>query len=70
LCFQVRDLLEEDIEADEQKPYKLAKSVYQACMDTATIEAAGLAPLEAVLDRLGGWPLLQGRAWRGEDFTW
>ena len=30
----------------------------------------GLAPLKAMLKSAGGWPLLEGQAWREEEFTW
>ena len=30
----------------------------------------GLAPLKLELEKLGGWPLLQGDTWREDEFTW
>lgn len=37
---------------------------------TADIEKTGNAPVLAILDQLGGWPVLKGQEWRGEHFDW
>ena len=39
-------------------------------MKTETIEARGFQPLLNVLQALGGWPLLEGEAWKSEKFSW
>jgi hypothetical protein len=39
------------------------KAMYNGCMDTDTIEAAGLGPLLEVA--AGGWPLIQNN-WNGD----
>ena len=33
-------------------------------------QALGLDPLKTMLKSVGGWPLLEGPAWREENFTW
>ena len=38
LDVQVRGLLEGEIKPEEPKPFKMAKSVFQSCMDKETIE--------------------------------
>ena len=49
----------------------MAKSVYQACMNKELIEQRGLEPAKAIIKRLGGWPLLEGADWAGEEgFKW
>jgi len=70
LDVQVRGLLEGEIKASDPKPFQMAKSVFQSCMDKETIEAAGLEPLKAILKKLGGWPLLEGAAWNEEGYKW
>jgi len=70
LDVQVRGLLEGEIKASDPKPFQMAKSVFQSCMDKETIEAAGLEPLKAILKKLGGWPLLEGPAWNEEGYKW
>jgi len=70
LDVQVRGLLEGEIKASDPKPFQMAKSVFQSCMDKETIEAAGLEPLKVILKKLGGWPLLEGPAWNEKGYKW
>jgi len=70
LDVQVRGLLEGEIKASDPKPFQMAKSVFQSCMDKETIEAAGLEPLKLILKRMGGWPLLEGPTWKEESYKW
>lgn len=69
---QMKGMLEQEISPYDPKPYKLAKSLYQSCMDIGTIEARGVKPLLTVLRALGGWPLLEGEAWeaKADKFKW
>ena len=60
---QMKGMLEQEISPYDPKPYKLAKSLYQSCMDTEAIESRGVQPLLNVLKAMGGWPLLEGEAW-------
>ena len=47
------------------------RDYYQTCMDTETIEERSLADLQEILRRLGGWPVVEGDDWRGEEgFLW
>jgi len=70
LDVQVRGLLEGEIKASDPKPFQMAKSVFQSCMDKETIETAGLEPLKLILKKMGGWPLLEGPAWNEEGYKW
>lgn len=70
LDVQVRGLLEGEIKASDPKPFQMAKSVFQSCMDKETIEAAGLEPLKLILKKMGGWPLLEGPSWNEEGYKW
>ncbi|OXU24841.1 hypothetical protein TSAR_015110 [Trichomalopsis sarcophagae] len=49
-------ILEDD---DAQNVYaaKIARIFYASCMDTETIDAQGIIPIESVLKELRGWPL-------------
>lgn len=38
--------------------------------NTASIESRGLEPLQTVLNKLGGWPVVLGNNWKEENFTW
>ena len=47
------------------------RDYYQTCMDTETIEERSLADLQEILARLGGWPVVEGEDWEGEEgFLW
>ena len=70
MVYQVRGLLEGGIEASDPKPFLMAKSVFQSCMNKEKIEELGITPLKRVLRRMGGWPLLEGNSWDKDDFKW
>jgi len=67
---QLRVLLESKIVASDQKPFRLAKSMFQSCMDKEAIEERGVAPLASVLRAMGGWPLIEGSRWNQDGFKW
>ena len=62
--------MEGGIEASDPKPFRMAKSVFQACMDKEKIEERGLAPLLSILKRMGGWPVIEGYSWYQGVFKW
>ena len=59
-----------EIKATEPKPFQMAKSVYQSCMNKELIEKRGFEPVKNILKKLGGWPLLEGSSWTGDNFKW
>ncbi|XP_035430447.1 neprilysin-2 isoform X1 [Spodoptera frugiperda] len=67
---QIRALLDEPIVEHEPRPFVLAKTLYQACMNRTAIESRGVQPLLDMLKRLGGWPVLDGNNWDEKSFTW
>ncbi|XP_038216679.1 neprilysin-2 [Zerene cesonia] len=67
---QIRSLLDAPITPDEPRPFVLAKTLYQACMNRTAIEARGIQPLLDMLRRLGGWPVLDGDNWDERSFSW
>ena len=64
---QIKGMLEKPILNLDPKPYHLAKSLYQSCMDTANIESRGIQPLLSIMKAMGGWPLLEGPSWEQEQ---
>ena len=62
--------MEGKIGASDPKPFRLAKSMFQSCMNREAIEERGVAPLTSVLKAMGGWPLLEGNSWNKEVFKW
>uniref|UniRef100_A0A7E4W7V7 Peptidase_M13 domain-containing protein n=1 Tax=Panagrellus redivivus TaxID=6233 RepID=A0A7E4W7V7_PANRE len=53
---------------DEKPWHTLAKSFYQKCIDEPVITPAGKSAVLALLDEIGGWPLLN-RQWNGIDIS-
>ena len=66
----MRTLLESKIIESDPKPFRLAKSMFQSCMNKDIIEERGVGPLINVLKAMGGWPLLEGPNWNNEGFKW
>lgn len=54
---------------DDVQPVKQARELYQACMDTETIEGLGLKPLTDLLALFGGWPMTLA-SWNETSFSW
>lgn len=65
-----RALLDSKETEDDFESYKQIRSHYKACMNFDKLEELGIQPVLNVLDELGGWPVLQGEAWKAEDFNW
>ncbi|KAF7996611.1 hypothetical protein HCN44_002257 [Aphidius gifuensis] len=53
LLQNLRILLEEADKDDDLKPVKLARQLYQTCMDTASVENLGLTPIFDILGKFG-----------------
>ena len=70
LDSKLRELLEEDIHPENTKSTQSVKMLYRSCMNTEIIEDRGEKPLLELLDELGGWPVLMGDSWSGDDFDW
>ncbi len=51
-------ILEEDRNALDNNATLLAKYFYQSCMDMAKIEEVSDTPLREVIQKLGGWPVV------------
>ncbi|XP_012262898.2 neprilysin-4-like [Athalia rosae] len=69
---QIRDLLEEEIKADDIGPVKSAKRAHKACMNTDAIERRGIEPILSILEENGGWPIIMDASRRphGLRLTW
>ena len=39
-------------------------------MDTATIEDRSVEDLKEIITRMGGWPVVEGSAWKEDNFKW
>ena len=68
--LRLRKLFEEKAVGCEPQAYQNVRNYFQACMDTESIEEKGVEELKALLDDIGGWPVLLGEKWQGENFQW
>lgn len=66
---QITELIKEEPEPNESKPFRLAKDLYKACNNVSLIEERGTKPYLKIADKLGGWPVVVGESWN-EDSTW
>ncbi|XP_031344653.1 neprilysin-2-like [Photinus pyralis] len=67
---QLRVILEENVTSQEPRPFRVLKKIYQACMNTTSIELDGLTTIKSIIKDLGGWPVLKGRKWNQKKFDW
>ena len=52
------------------KNYLGVRDFFESCMDTATIEDRSVEDLKEIITRMGGWPVVQGSAWKEDNFKW
>lgn len=66
--IQGRQLLESPIDKDDDFESEImAKTFYQSCMDVDFQEEQGLKPMRDLLDKIGGWPVIEGDKWSSAD---
>ena len=70
LNLRLRKLFEGKPGGNDPQAYQNVRNYFQACMDTKSIEEKGVGQLKALLDDIGGWPVLLGEKWQGENFQW
>lgn len=68
---QLRSLISENINPNDPLPFNMAKTLYKTCLNESMLEANGLKPLQTILDKLGGWPVVKGDQWNeNADWNW
>lgn len=73
VSLQLKTLFEEPTVLNEPKPFKLAKTLYNSCMNEDLINRLGLQPIvKQVLDNIGSWPVLDKMPnfYSPDLFTW
>ena len=53
-----------DFESD-----KLAKIFYKSCMDQNKLDDLGVGPVKKLISQIGGWPVVDGDKWNGDNFN-
>ena len=69
LTEQLRDILESNDTDGASIVFQQAKDQYMACMDLKKLEEIGLEPLNSLLQKFGGWPVLEND-WDETNFKW
>ncbi|KAL5273947.1 Nep2 family protein [Megaselia abdita] len=70
LQLQLKQLVSENRNENEKKPFKLANFLYRACMNKTLIEDRGKKPIESISESLGGWPAVLGDTWDEKSWSW
>jgi len=58
------------ISAEDTGATVLAKKYFQSCMNKTRIEERGVKPLQNMLEKMGGWPVVEGAEWNATAFNW
>lgn len=67
---QIRTILDEPLQPDEPKAFRLAKNFNLACLNETIIEARGIQPLADIFEELGGWPVVEDDLWTDDSWNW
>jgi len=67
---KMRKLIEAPVEEHDPEVTVLIKNLYTSCKEKERIEARGLEPLEDVLAKMKGWPVIEGDKWNEAAFHW
>ncbi|KAB0797722.1 hypothetical protein PPYR_08715 [Photinus pyralis] len=67
---QLRALYSAPITADDIRPFVLLKTFYQSCMNNSAIEVNGLLHLRELVNKLGGFPIVENVNWNENAFDW
>lgn len=67
---QLRTIINEPVQANESKPFRLAKYFNSACLNKDVIQERGIKPLADILESYGGWPVVKGDSWSDATFDW
>uniref|UniRef100_A0A0C9RQP0 Mmel1_3 protein n=1 Tax=Fopius arisanus TaxID=64838 RepID=A0A0C9RQP0_9HYME len=68
---RIKGILESEPEPSDILPVRQAKKMYRACMDLEARENRGIKPLESIIMRTGGWPMIMDpEEWYDGDLSW
>ena len=66
---QLRDILESNVTEGGSLVFHQARDHYKSCMDLDRLDSIGIQPLQALLKKFGGWPVLDDN-WNENSFKW
>lgn len=70
---QLLSLFMDPVDSNDPEAFGAVKQFYKTCMDETQIEADGITPMVEIVNRLGGWPAIDGDQWDSEtlwNWTW
>lgn len=67
---ELRAKLEQKPRPSFPLPYRLLFDYYDSCVSDDYQEQLGIQPFNALISRLGGWPLLQNAKFDADTFEW
>lgn len=68
--IQLRTIIEGEIAPKESNVFALVKNLHKSCMNRTAVEAFGLEPFRKILQRIGGWPAVEGENWNETAWYW
>uniref|UniRef100_A0A146LV20 Membrane metallo-endopeptidase-like 1 n=1 Tax=Lygus hesperus TaxID=30085 RepID=A0A146LV20_LYGHE len=70
--YEIKDILESDVDLNEPSPVTDIKMVYETCIKRDSSDTKEhLKPLLDLMSTMGGgWPMVSGNTWNDENFVW
>ncbi|XP_051172592.1 neprilysin-2-like isoform X2 [Leptopilina boulardi] len=68
--MQLKNSLEEEFKPNDARHVKMIKTFYRNCINETAINSKGLQAAVDILNKLGGWPVLEGDSWKDDNFNW
>ena len=67
---RLRKIFEAECNPTEPNVYKQVRNHYLSCMDKEAIEKNSISFMKEIVSKIGGWPVLEGEKWDGDNFKW
>ena len=67
---RLRKIFEAKSLETDPKVFGSVRNLYHTCMDEDSIEKNSVNDLKELVGKLGGWPVVEGDKWMGENFKW
>ena len=67
---KLKTIIQDEIDSSDSKALKLVKKFYKSCMNDDKIEALRLKQINGIIQKIGGWPIIEGEKWNESDFDW
>lgn len=64
------NMIENEAFFDESREMELVKTFHSSCMNETGIEAVGLKQFKEIIQKIGGWPILEGEQWDETAYDW